>query len=161
MDPEQGSQVKLPWFLKMHWQVLLGLYILECIAELLTGFEFRQGVIDVWLLLQAAWLWMERPGSTEFYWIGAYDVGQVVLFASNLPPLEVDLLRIAESVLYIAGVFAMRLHLLQYVRVRSGIELRLSGWLTFFLGPFYFQYKFNEIARTARYVGPIVTPAAE
>ena len=72
--------------------------------------------------------------------------------AANSPELAVIavpvsiLLYIGTIVLSLMAVFGMRRSLLDYYNTVEPINLRLSGVMTFFFAPYYFQYHFSRIA---------------
>jgi hypothetical protein len=123
----------------LHWGVVLALTIVTCF---IFGF--------IWLFVQAAWVRKVRPGSRAIY----YLIGSLVLaftggFLEGLQhnnPLN-PLLQLGSWVLYFAGIFSMRGDIEDYYTTEENIGLSLSGVITFFFAPFYFQYHFNRVNR--------------
>lgn len=127
----------------LHWALLLLLSIVTCFLFLW-----------VWMFIQAAAVRRLDPKSNGLIF---YAVGLVLSFGSGIVSAAThsqfgtgSLLNLAAVVIIIIGHFNIRNSLEYYFTQVEPIGLTLSGVLTFFFGPIYFQYHFNRINRWRR-----------
>jgi hypothetical protein len=123
----------------LHWGVLLAIGILTC-----------QIFTVIWLFVQAAWVRKVRPNNRAVF----YLIGYLVMFflagfieAEGEPTPVTIVLQLGGIVLYFVAVFSMRRDLEDYYNTEENIGLSLSGVMTFFFAPYYFQYHFNRVNR--------------
>ncbi len=133
----------------MHWLLLLFLGLLTSGVFLLF-----------WIFVQASWVRKIDPRNRSTLYFGlsiAADLSSVlvllialaldrVIVLSGLFALAGYACILASPVFAFAGVFAMKHSLERYYTTVEPIGLRLSGFLTFFLNVYYFQYHFSRIA---------------
>jgi hypothetical protein len=124
----------------------------------------------VWMFVQAAWMRKVNPRSNALYLYIAYTViayggtfARVGLMAASgfhNPYLGVGIpLSLISWVLVEFAFFDMRRSMEEHFNGPEPIGLSLSGVMTFFFGPLYFQYHFsriNELKRMARYRGAAI-----
>ncbi len=136
----------LPW-----WAALL--------ADVLSGGLFFTG----WNIYTSAWLKKIDSASTALYFYIAEGVLALITLSSTYHsvahwiwgapvvyvPHSISVGLLTWTIRLIAR-FVFRTELLRHFNGPEPIGLRLDGFLTFFFGGLYFQYKFNEINRLKR-----------
>jgi hypothetical protein len=143
----------------LHWGLVLVISIFTC------------GLFGiVWQFVQAAWMRRVNPRSNAlFFYIGHavlsfggsfLRVGLMAAsgFHNHYPGIGGGLTLISIVVLELA-FFDMRRSMEEHYNGPEPIGLSLSGVMTFFFGPFYFQYhmsRINEMKRMARYRGAAI-----
>jgi hypothetical protein len=155
----------------LHWGLVLLFAVLTC--SLFTV---------IWDLVISLWLKKIKPDSKAYVWnivvlvllvvrmfLGMAMVGSA-LRGSMMNPNHITvgagfygiaallwLLGLAMVVCYIVGAFVKRADLLEHFNTVEPIGLQLSGVMTFFFAPFYFQYhlnKINAMKQAARFGAP-------
>jgi hypothetical protein len=123
---------------QLHWAIVL---ILTCVTGGLFG--------AIWLIVQASWVRKLRRSDVAFWLavanavvvgIGAAD--ELIVRMKWHTALTGDNFADLTLVLWIAAVYTLR-----YELERPPIEMSLSYWLPFLLGPVYFQYRLADYAR--------------
>jgi hypothetical protein len=143
----------------LHWALVLVISIFTC------------GLFGVvWNFVQSAWMRRVNPRSNAlFFYIGS----AVISFGGSF--LRIGLmaasgfhnkylgfgvpLTLISFVLTEIGFFDMRRSMEEHFNGPEPIGLSLSGVMTFFFGPLYFQYhmsRINELKRMARYRGAAI-----
>ena len=143
----------------LHWALVLIIGIFTC------GLFWI-----VWVFVQAAWMRRVNPRSNALFFYIAYVVvsfGGSFLrmglmaasgFHNRYLPLAIPVTLITW-ILVELGYFDMRRSMQEHFNGPEPIGLSLSPVMTFFFGPFYFQYhmsKINELKRIARYRGAVI-----
>ena len=151
-----GAAARYPDPPNLHWALVLVIGIFTC------------GLFGVvWNFVQAIWMRKVNPRSNALFLYIAYTVlaygGGIVRFAliaasgfHNLYNGIGFLVGLFSFVLVELAFFDMRRSMEEHFNGPEPIGLSLSGVMTFFFGPFYFQYHFtriNELKRLARYRG--------
>jgi hypothetical protein len=133
----------------LHWGLVILFAFLTC------GF-----FVYAWDIVQALYVKKLQPTSQALmYYIAGLALLVISIgFALGKPGLQIDrILNIVGVVILITGRFNLRKSLEEHFTTVEPIGLTLSGVMTFFFGPFYFQYHFNrinEIKRAALAVRP-------
>ena len=143
----------------LHWGLVLLIAIFTC------------GIFGVvWLFIQAAWMRKVNPRSNAIFYYIAYAViaygGSIARFSlmisSGMQHRYTGIglgMTLISIVLVELGFFDMRQTLEEHFNGPEPIGLSLSGVMTFFFGPYYFQYhltRINELKRLARYRGAAI-----
>lgn len=153
---EEFEAADLPWFLTLHWGwLLVGSMVLSVLG---TRFHWTYAFwVDaglVWSFLQAGWLMRMDQRSTAFYWyVGDYllvCVGKSGVVHDRFPEFTEVALPVIATVIAIASLFHFRRDMMRYFKDTDDIDLKLSGWMTYFFSTPYFQYKFREVAQLQR-----------
>ena len=140
----------------LHWALVLVIGIFTC------GLFWV-----VWNFVQAAWMRKVNPRSNALFLYIAYTVlayaGGIVRLALmaasgfHNPYLGLGIpIGLFSFVLIELAFFDMRRSMEEHFNGPEPIGLSLSGVMTFFFGPVYFQYhmsRINELKRLARYRG--------
>ena len=137
-----GSQYPSPP--NLHWALVLLFTLLTC------GLFFF-----LWQIIQAAWLRKIVPESKALFWylgsilvlICAWAIGFTATVNHTGESPVSSLLNLAYTALQIVGYFNFKSGMEQHYNSEEPMGLQLSGVMTFFFGPFYFQYHMNEINR--------------
>jgi len=143
----------------LHWALVLVISIFTC------------GLFGVvWQFVQAAWMRRVNPRSNALF----FYIGQTVLsFGGSFARIGLMAasgfhrqytgagfgLSLLSLVLLELAFFDMRRSMQEHFNGPEPIGLSLSPVMTFFFGPFYFQYhmsKINELKRIARYRGAVI-----
>ncbi len=126
----------------LHWGLVLLFAVLTC------------GLfIYAWDIVQALYVKRIQSASQALLY---YILGLVLLLISvgmtvaKLSPDFSRVLNIVGAVILIVGRFNLRKSLEEHFTTVEPIGLTLSGAMTFFFGPFYFQYHFNRINESKR-----------
>lgn len=134
----------------LHWGLVLLFSVLTC------------GLfVYIWDIVQASYVKRLKPDSKAlFYYIPAIILVllSVGMNISKQFGSSGGLLNIVGAVLLLVGRFNLRSSLEDHFNTAEPIGLTLSGVMTFFFGPFYFQYHFNrinEIKRAHRLTSPL------
>jgi hypothetical protein len=143
----------------LHWALVLVISIFTC------------GLFGVvWEFVQAAWMRRVNPRSNALF----FYIGHAVLsFGGSF--LRIGLMAASGFQRHYAGIggglglvsivlleiafFDMRRSMEEHYNGPEPIGLSLSGVMTFFFGPLYFQYhmsRINEMKRMARYRGAAI-----
>jgi hypothetical protein len=143
----------------LHWALVL-----------LIGF-FTCGLFSVvWCFVQAAWMRKVNPRSNAiFFYLGYAVIGYagsivrvalMVMSGFHRPYIALGILISLLSLVFgELAFFDMRRSMEEHFNGPEPIGLTLSGVMTFFFGPLYFQYHFtkiNEMKRLARYRGAAI-----
>jgi hypothetical protein len=112
----------------MHWGWVL---LLNCV----TGGVFGA----VWMLAIAQWVRRVRGKSVAYGWAWGFTVISAVNLAQGLSWRVLASADVAATVLYIVVAFLLKAELED-----KPIMLPLSGVMTFFFAPVYFQYHLQE-----------------
>jgi hypothetical protein len=123
-------------------------------AVLVLGLLTRWLFCDIWLIVQANWL-RKVTNTTKDIFLAAgaltsLFLGIVIVVVSegsdDSPALALGgLLVIGSIVLRIVAQFSIRGSIQDHYNTVDPVNLSLSGVMTFFFGPIYFQYHFNQI----------------
>jgi hypothetical protein len=136
----QGMQFPDPP--NLHWALVLVLGIVTC------------GLfVYAWDIVQALFVKRIQPNSKALiYYIAGVGMLllSVILTVAKLNTTGASLLNIVGAVLVLIGRFNLRSSLEEHYNVVDPVGLSLSGVMTFFFGPFYFQYHFNRINEIKR-----------
>ncbi len=143
----------------LHWALVLLIGIFTC------------GLFSiVWMFVQAAWMRRVNPRSNAIFYYIAYaitgfggGIARFALIAStgfHNPYIALGIpLSLLSFVLIELAFFDMRRSMEEHFNGAEPVGLTLSGVMTFFFGPYYFQYhmsRINELKRMARYRGAAV-----
>jgi hypothetical protein len=143
----------------LHWALVLVIGIFTC------------GLFCVvWMFVQAAWMRKVNPRSNAVFFYIAYTVlgfggslARIALMIASGFHNQYLALGIPVSLLSIVLVefafFDMRRSMEEHFNGPEPVGLSLSGVMTFFFGPYYFQYhmtRINELKRIARYRGAAI-----
>jgi hypothetical protein len=134
----------------LHWGLTILFAVLTC------------GLfIYAWDIVQALYVKRIDPASKALmYYIPGFALlvlSIVLAFTDHNVDSLGRIFNLAGAVLLIVGRFNLRSSLEQHFTTVEPIGLTLSGVMTFFFGPLYFQYHFNrinEIKRAARLANP-------
>jgi hypothetical protein len=144
--PSEAPARQIPRPPGLHWGWVLALNIIT-----VSFFGI------VWLLVQSIWVRRVRGRSTAFIWAILHAAFVPLLFVSIIGVAivmgatgnaagyddfvhDVDLpIRLAIAVLYLCTVFTLKSEL-----EAEPIGIPLSGVMTFFFGPIYFQYFLHD-----------------
>jgi hypothetical protein len=143
----------------LHWALVLVIGIFTC------------GLFSiVWMFVQAAWMRKVNPRSNALFFYIAYTVAYYgglslrifLIFSGGMAhaflPLA-GLTGVLSLVLVELAFFDMRRSMEEHFNGPEPVGLSLSGVMTFFFGPLYFQYhmtRINELKRMARYRGAAI-----
>jgi GYF domain 2 len=143
----------------LHWGLVLLIGIFTC------------GLFTVvWLFVQASWMRKVNARSNAIFYYIAYAViaygGGIARFSlmassgmrHSYPGIGLGVSLISIIIIEI-GFFDMRGTLEEHFNGPEPIGLSLSGVMTFFFAPYYFQYhltRINELKRLARYRGAAI-----
>lgn len=133
----------------LHWALVLLIAVFTC------------GLFQtIWLFVEAAFVKKIVPQTKGLVFviigIGGIFVLQFVNAGVTVATREdpnpalaglVGLLILAAVVLAYVGIFTLRSDLETYYNSAENIGLRLSGVMTFFFAPYYFQYHFSRISK--------------
>jgi hypothetical protein len=126
----------------LHWGLVILFAILTC------GF-----FVYAWDIVQALYVKKLQPTSQALmYYIAGLGL-LVVAIGIGIGAHNPDFSRIFNivgTVILIVGRFNLRKSLEEHFTTVEPIGLTLSGAMTFFFGPFYFQYHFNRINEIKR-----------
>ena len=143
---------------------------LHWVLVLVIGF-FTCGLFwIVWNFVQAVWMRRVNPRSNGlWFYIGSavlsfggsfVRVGLMAASGFHNPYLGLGIpIGLISIVLNELGFFDIRRSMEEHYNGPEPIGLSLSGVMTFFFGPFYFQYhmsRINEMKRMARYRGAAI-----
>jgi hypothetical protein len=143
----------------LHWALVLLIGVFTC------------GLfIIVWDIVQAAWMRKVNPRSNALFLYIAYAIiglggssFRFFLMAQsgfhNSFPMMGGLVSLISLVIVEFAFFDMRRSMEEHFNGPEPVGLSLSGVMTFFFGPLYFQYHFsriNELKRMARYRGAAI-----
>jgi hypothetical protein len=115
----------------LHWALVLGLAIITC--GLFT---------PIWGIRQGVWARKVDPSNKSLVFYVLYFVALVlalVMDGSRDLAAVAGLFRLGAVVLFQAGSFSVK----SALESRTGISL--SGAMTFFFGPIYHEYHFNQL----------------
>jgi hypothetical protein len=136
LDPnfiQPGNFAVAPKVPNLHWGAVLALGIVTC------------GVFTpIWGIVQSVWAKKVEPSSNAILFYSLYFVAAIlggVLGAIDDIAAIGSVLSLGSAVLFICGSFSIK-H-----TIESQFNRSLSGVMTFFFGPIYHQYHFNEIAK--------------
>lgn len=121
----------------LHWGLVLLFSVLTC------GF-----FVYAWDIVQALWMRRVQPRSQAlFYYLAGLSLllVSIVVTVSKQSGAAGSVLNIVGSIIVLIGRFNLRRSLEDHFNTVEPIGLGLSGIMTFFFGPFYFQYHFNRI----------------
>lgn len=149
---------------RLHWGWVFGLSVITF------------GIFgSIWMVVQASWVKKATRNARPFWWCLAYLLCLPSLFliavaggitaalvhradvAPQIGALVTLVFRIAMIVCYIGGAFSMKNAL-----EAEPIDIPLSGVMTFFFAPFYFQYHlfdYNVEGRVAEQLTGFGEPA--
>jgi hypothetical protein len=143
MNTDQiGRFEKVPPPPRLHWVIVLVLSVVT------LGF-----FADVWFIVQAVWVKKFDPASRA---LPIYVAGFVLSLAGEVMPKMgfdtpmVAVVWVGAIALDLVGSFNLRDSLAAYLSNLEGKRRYLSGTMTIFLGPIYFQYHMNRIRSAAR-----------
>jgi hypothetical protein len=151
MKNSADEPTSIPWFLTISWGWLIVASVIDQVLHKLLHWQPLScvNVLELWSIVQAAWLIKVDRRSLAIYWFAAgYILGLLYTFVPLLHRAHVGLIIfviLGVSVL-IAGRFVFRRDMLRYFNEVDETGLTLSPWMTLFFGTIYFQYHFNEIA---------------
>ena len=123
---------------ELHWALVLLITVVTC------------GVFGmVWIFVQAAWAKKADPRCNATLMFVIYLVAFAVYMAAILTEYQrflilAGLSYVACVACYIVGIFSIRRAIHNYYH-DAPFSLHLSGFLTFFLNVYYFQYHFTRI----------------
>lgn len=124
----------------LHWALVL-------LFTVLTATLFY----DVWALVQAAWVRKIDPTARamklQIAFVACNLAHTVVSEMEWVPHIVSLLLLVALIVFFVWAAFSMRASMEHYFTHELGIDVPLSGLMTFFFPVFYFQYHMSRIAR--------------
>ena len=132
----------------LHWAIVLVLSVVT------LGF-----FADVWFIVQAVWVKKFDPASRA---LPIYVLGFVLSLAGEIMPKMgfdtpmVAAVWVAAIALDLVGSFSLRDSLADYLSNMEGRTRYLSGTMTIFLGPIYFQYHMNHIRSAGRETSRLV-----
>lgn len=121
----------------LHWGLVLLFSVLTC------GF-----FVYAWDIVQALWMRRVQPRSQAlFYYLAGLSLllVSIVVTVSKQSGAAGSVLNIVGAIIVLIGRFNLRRSLEDHFNTVEPIGLGLSGIMTFFFGPFYFQYHFNRI----------------
>lgn len=126
-----------------HWALVLLIGIFTCFLFLWA-----------WLIVEAVWIRKIKPSSKGLLYVvlalACFIVGGLVngiVGAAYRGQHPGSIFSLGGWVLGLVGAFTMRSDLEEYYNSTENIGLTLSGVMTFFFAPFYFQYHFSRIAK--------------
>lgn len=118
----------------LHWVAVLVLGMVTC------------GIFPpIWGIRQGVWAKKVDSASNATVFYSLYFVTAIIgVVLEEIPDLSVFglILRLGSGVLFLCGSFSIKNTIESHCNHRS-----LSGVMTFFFGPIYHQYHFNEIAK--------------
>jgi len=126
----------------LHWALVLLFAVLTCGLFLYA-----------WDIVQALWTKRVQPNSKALmYYIPglALLLVSVGLAVSQKSAPVGSLLNFVGAIVLVVGRFILRSSLEEHFTTADPIGLTLSGAMTFFFGPLYFQYHFNRINEIKR-----------
>jgi hypothetical protein len=149
--PDGHSSMVLPAPPSLHWGVLLAL-------TLVTFGEFPV----IWGVVLAIWLKRLTGTWKPLIWfsiVGVLDAAWVVMAIRN--PKLLDISSSGSGAFLTAfAVFSLRRHVVKHYNTIEPINLKISGWKTFFGSIFYLQYRLTKIARLKREQPQLFAPYA-
>jgi hypothetical protein len=126
----------------LHWFLLL-------ILHAVTLYYFPFGLL--WAIWQARWAKKATQNNHSWLWLVAACI--VLLLTGTLREMGTDyqsmagLLSLIMAVCYQIGNFGVKHSMETYYKSIEPMGLNLSGGMTFFFGPIYFQYHFTRLAQ--------------
>jgi hypothetical protein len=151
MKNSADEPTSIPWFLTLSWGWLIVASVIDQVLHKLLHWQplLCVNVLELWSIVQAAWLIKVDRRSQAIYWFAAgYILDLLYIFVPLLHRAHVGLIIFAILVVsvLIAGRFVFRRDMLRYFNEVDDAGLTLSPWMSLFFGTIYFQYHFNEIA---------------
>lgn len=130
----------------LHWGLVLLFEVLTC------------GMFSAaWNIVQSAFIKKVEPESKAIFWyIAAAGVFLAIFFMSfwysfnHMKDPYAGLMQLFYGVLVLVGRFALRSSIEEHYNTAEPMGVSLSGIMTFFFAPIYFQYYFNDINRRKR-----------
>jgi hypothetical protein len=163
-----GKRLAIPRILGIEWWWLLIALSLQVGSMVWLKLPvWVPSVLELWLIFIALWLKLAEPKSRSVFFLIVSTIGSFLInrFASPESVLA-SIFNLVVLIVAFIGIFVCQAELESHFRYTEPRGLSLSGVMTFFLSPFYFQYHLRRLylAQQAELLSPrgeITTPGPE